>query len=93
MVLNKYSDGRIDIWNKDVAIYLFPSGQIKYIYDHELGTWEFDLLSHVGEIWKNDVMEIIEWAEIKTEYKETDSDFFEIWVSHNISPYNIYLGQ
>ncbi len=83
MIKNKYPDGRVDILNKDSGIILLPNNRIYYVYyGADDMDYCYDLLSHVGEIWKSEVEEIMEEYNIKIKIFEDDGlNYYNVWES------------
>lgn len=85
--VNKYPDGRIDLFLDNVSVTLYPDNHIFYNYwseDEGLPDFSFDSLSEVGEKWKRGVLWLIEYYEIKLDKFDNETEFCDKWISHNI---------
>jgi len=86
MIQNFYPNGRCDILNGDnTGIYLMPNGKIYYCYfdDNDEADYKYDLLSEVGEIWKQDILDIIEQYHIVITNFESLTEYHDIWISYD----------
>lgn len=93
--VNKYPDGRIDLFLDNVSISLYPDNHISYNYwseDEGLPDFSFDLLSEVGEKWKRGVLWLIEYYEIKLDKFDNETEFCDKWISCNVEPYEEHNG-
>ena len=89
MVINKYPDGEIEVWNGDVCVILKANGKITYNLevDGEF-LYSYDFLPYVGQIWKPKVMEILNGFEIVVDRFESATEYRDCWTSHGIAPYD-----
>ena len=87
--VNKYPNGEMECFYESSSIKLYPDQKIIFCYWGEDGlpSFQFDLLSEVGEYWKAEIDLLIEAFEIELGYKDTEEEFCNIWISCNISPF------
>jgi len=90
MIKNTYPNGRVDIVNGNSVVELHPDNHIFFCYydeqyeegENEYG-FRYDLLSHVGELWKKEIDEIIFSFDIELGEFEDEHNFYNTWISFN----------
>jgi len=87
MIKNTYKNGRCDIINRDTGIILMPDHRIYYCYftDEDEADYKYDMLSEVGEIWKQDILDILAEHNIVTGHFENLTDYHDTWISFDQS--------
>jgi hypothetical protein len=85
MTQNFYPNGRCDIIVGDVGIYLMADHRIYYCYFDDEGDadYKYDLLSHVGEIWKQEILDILANYNIVTGHYESATEYRDTWISYD----------
>jgi hypothetical protein len=84
MFRNFYSSGRCDIINGNVVVLLMPDHHIYYcLFSDDEADYKYDLLCEVGEIWKQDVLDILAEYNIVTGYYESATEYYNTWISYD----------
>lgn len=81
MTVSQYNNcKRLDY--KNTSIFLFDGGKLLFQHETESGEkWGFDLLSEVGELWKDEVNYILDHANIVTLSNDSVDGYYTVWAS------------